>query len=109
MRILTQYVTSQVREDGVDLTQRQLAILCLIVEGREDASVKGLAKYLGIGKGVVSRALDVLEERHFVRRERDPDDLRNVTAIALAAGRRHIENLSRRLEELVAGEGKRAA
>ncbi len=65
---------------GDDLTARQLAVLltCHLQPG--DHTVKSLADRLNVTKPAITRALDALGQRGFVRREVQPSDRRVVVA-----------------------------
>ncbi|HEY0836808.1 MAG TPA: MarR family transcriptional regulator [Azospirillum sp.] len=67
-----------VRQDGPDLSARQMAIVLQIYLTDPPHTVRGLAKTLNISKPAVTRALDRLSVLGFVKRKRDTEDKRNV-------------------------------
>ena len=71
-------LTESVRRDGPDLSARQMAILLRIYMEPGPHTVRGLAADLNISKPPVTRALDRLADLGFVRRQKDPRDLRSV-------------------------------
>ena len=69
---------SLVREEGDDLTARQLGIfLTMYLDGRQH-TVRGLASLFGICKPAVTRSLDRLGELGLAHRQVDPRDRRSV-------------------------------
>ncbi len=60
----------------LDLSFTQIKALCALDADGEDRSVKALADSLGLSLPAMSRAVDGLYERGFVRREEDPADRR---------------------------------
>ncbi len=69
---------SLVREEGDDLTARQLGIfLTMYLDGRQH-TVRGLASLFGICKPAVTRSLDRLGELGLAHRKVDPRDRRSV-------------------------------
>jgi DNA-binding MarR family transcriptional regulator len=60
----------------LDLSFTQIKALCALDADGEDRSVKALADSLGVSLPAMSRAVDGLYERGFVRREEDPIDRR---------------------------------
>ncbi|MEM6625471.1 MAG: MarR family transcriptional regulator [Pseudomonadota bacterium] len=71
-------MTASVRDDGPDLSARQMAILLNIYLTQQPHTVRGLALALNLGKPAVTRALDTLSRLGYVKRRKDPEDLRNV-------------------------------
>ena len=71
-------ITESVRDAGPDLSARQMAILLSVYLGPPPHTVRGLAAALKVSKPAVTRALDSLGKRGFVRRSPDPQDLRSV-------------------------------
>ncbi|SMH52718.1 MarR family transcriptional regulator [Azospirillum agricola] len=71
-------LVASVRQDGPDLSARQLAILLQVYLTDPPHTVRGLAATLNISKPAVTRALDRLSVLSFVKRKRDLDDKRNV-------------------------------
>lgn len=72
----------------LDLTFTQIKTLCALDEQGEERSVKALAETLGVSLPAMSRAVDGLFERGFVRREEDPADRRMKRVALTGAGSR---------------------
>ncbi|WP_300403953.1 helix-turn-helix domain-containing GNAT family N-acetyltransferase [Nocardioides sp.] len=68
--------------------------------GAEGAGVGDLRSRLGLDSGYLSRLLRSLEERDLVTVEPDPADRRRRTAILSPSGRRLLEQLEQRSEDL---------
>jgi DNA-binding MarR family transcriptional regulator len=60
----------------LDLSFTQIKALCALEMDGEERSVKALAESLGVSLPTMSRAVDGLFERGFVRREEDASDRR---------------------------------
>jgi len=60
----------------LDLSFTQIKVLCALDMDGEERSVKALAESLGVSLPTMSRAVDGLFERGFVRREEDSADRR---------------------------------
>jgi DNA-binding MarR family transcriptional regulator len=60
----------------LDLSFTQIKALCALEADGEERSVKALAESLGVSLPAMSRAVDGLFERGFVRREEDASDRR---------------------------------
>jgi DNA-binding MarR family transcriptional regulator len=60
----------------LDLSFTQIKVLCALDMDGEERSVKALAESLGVSLPTMSRAVDGLFERGFVRREEDTADRR---------------------------------
>lgn len=71
-------LVESVRQDGPDLSARQMAILLTVYLQEPPHTVRGLAATLNISKPAVTRALDRLSVLGFVKRRRDEEDKRNV-------------------------------
>lgn len=69
---------SSVRDDGPDLSARQMAILLTVYTLAPPHTVRGLSESLNISKPAVSRALDRLGTLGYIRRRRDDYDRRSV-------------------------------
>ena len=67
-----------VRRETPDLSQRQMALLLTVYLSEPPHTVRGLAMELGVSKPVITRALDTLSQKGFLRRKRDEADGRNV-------------------------------
>ncbi|WP_377297732.1 MarR family transcriptional regulator [Rhizobium sp. SGZ-381] len=93
----------QVRQDGPDLSLRQLALLLHIYLVPPPHTVRGLAAALGVTKPVITRALDTMGAMQLVDRARDERDRRNVIIKRTVAGALYLE----RLGDLVRNEARR--
>lgn len=71
-------LVASVRQDGPDLSARQMAIMLQVYLTDPPHTVRGMAHALNISKPAVTRALDRLSVLGYVRRKRDPEDKRNV-------------------------------
>lgn len=67
-----------VRDEGPDLSTRQMALLLTVYLTDPPHTVRGLAAKLGVAKPVITRALDTLGRQGLVKRRRDEADRRNV-------------------------------
>ncbi len=71
-------LTDAVRQEGPDLSARQMAILLTVYLSDPPHTVRGLAAHLNISKPAVTRALDRLGRLGLARRKIDQTDRRNV-------------------------------
>ena len=71
-------LSASVRDDGPDLSARQMAIMLTVYTSPPPHTVRALAALLGIAKPAVTRALDRLSVLGFIRRIRDEEDRRIV-------------------------------
>lgn len=71
-------VLQSVRQEGPDLSSRQLAIMFIVYLDPPPHTVRGLAATLGVSKPAVTRALDTLGGLDLLKRLRDDSDRRNV-------------------------------
>ncbi|AWJ84441.1 MarR family transcriptional regulator [Azospirillum sp. TSH58] len=69
---------ASVRQDGPDLSARQMAIMLQVYLTDPPHTVRGLAAALNISKPAVTRALDRLSLLGFIKRKRDVEDKRSV-------------------------------
>ena len=83
----------QVRLDGRDLTQRQLAVLLEVYLVPPPHTVRGLAAKLGVTKPVITRALDTMGRIGLLSRRRDEADRRNVVVQRTVKGALFVERL----------------
>ena len=67
-----------VRDEGPDLSARQMVILMTVYLTAAPHTVRSLAAHLNVTKAVITRALDSLGQMGFVARARDPQDKRSV-------------------------------
>lgn len=71
-------LSASVRDDGPDLSSRQMAILLTVYTQPPPHTVRGLSETLNISKPAISRALDRLGQLGFARRRRDEYDRRSI-------------------------------
>jgi DNA-binding MarR family transcriptional regulator len=96
-------VSSVVRKDGHDLSQRQLALLLTVYLAPPPHTVRGMAEHLNISKPAITRALDTLSIKGLVKRKRDPADKRNVLIQRTVKGSMFLSELS---DEITASAAK---
>jgi DNA-binding MarR family transcriptional regulator len=98
-QILRDTVVSLVRQEGADLTARQLAVvlICYLEDGPH--TVRGLAARLDVAKPAITRALDRLEQFDLAQRRQDPRDRRSIVVARTGAGNSFLAALRGMLEE----------
>jgi len=79
-------VLQSVRNDGPDLSSRQLAIMFTVYLDPPPHTVRGLAAALDVSKPAITRALDTLGSLDLLKRSRDEADRRNVLVLRTAKG-----------------------
>jgi DNA-binding MarR family transcriptional regulator len=99
VNILCQTVAELVREEGRDLTARQLAVFLTCYLASDKQTVRGLAAQLRIGRPPVTRALDRLEELDLARRQPDQADRRSVLVHRTVQGEAFLRDLSKILAD----------
>lgn len=82
------------------VTVAQCLVLQTLLEDTWDVS--GLARHARVTKGAMTRLLDGLEERKFVRRRQDPDDGRRWLIELTGAGKKEAGRLTAMTETAVA-------
>lgn len=97
-------LTSYVRSDESDMTARQQAVLMTVALAPGPHTVRGLSQHLNIAKPAVTRALDVLEKNHFIRRIPDENDLRSVHIERTTEGMNWLRAFGGRIQAAEAGE-----
>ena len=93
LKLLHDVSLELVRDETRDLTQRQLAILLVVYLQPPPHTVRGLAKYLGVTKPVITRALDTMGRMKLVERRRDEKDRRSVLIRRTLEGALFLEEL----------------
>lgn len=86
-----------VREDDIDLSARQMAILLTIYLEVPPHTVRGLAQRLNVTKPVITRALDTMGGYDLVSRRRDDLDRRNVIVQRTVKGSLFLDKLGDRI------------
>ena len=93
LRLWHDVVFDLVRDDHLDLTARQLAVLLTVYLEPPPHTVRGLARKLGVTKPVITRALDTMGRAGLVTRKRDEADRRNVLVHRTVDGALAVERL----------------
>lgn len=93
--ILRETVVNLVREEGPDLSARQLAVLLICYLSDEPQTVRGLAVRLQVVRSAITRVLDRLGEVGLVRRKTDPMDRRSVLVQRTVKGSAFVSELRR--------------
>ena len=91
-----------VRENGADLSPRQITVLLTVYLEPPPHTVRGLAHRLGVTKPVITRALDTMGALKLVSRQRDERDKRNVVIKRTVDGALFLE----RLGDLIIATGR---
>jgi DNA-binding MarR family transcriptional regulator len=97
-------LTAYVRSDESDMTARQQAVLMTVALTPGPHTVRGLSAHLNIAKPAVTRALDVLEKNHFIKRIPDENDLRSVHIERTVEGMTWLRNFGGLILASEAGE-----
>ena len=82
-----------VRENGADLSPRQITVLLTVYLEPPPHTVRGLAARLGVTKPVITRALDSMGKLELLSRRRDEADRRNVVIQRTLKGALYVETL----------------
>ncbi|MEQ1937670.1 MarR family winged helix-turn-helix transcriptional regulator [Mesorhizobium sp. CN5-321] len=93
LRLWQQVLLAEVRDDALDLTTRQMAILLTIYLDPPPHTIRALAARLGVTKPVITRALDTMGSLKLVSRHRDELDRRNVLVRRTVEGALYVERL----------------
>tara|TARA_B100000686_G_C16552967_1_gene843611 strand:- start:641 stop:964 length:324 start_codon:yes stop_codon:yes gene_type:complete len=93
------FIKEIVRDDGHDLSARQMAIFFSIYMDSKIHTVRSLAAELNIPKSAVNRAINYLSALHFVRRMPDSTDRRSVIIQKTVKGSIYLDKLASRLNE----------
>ena len=100
-------LSASVRDDGPDLSARQMAIVLTVYTSPPPHSVRALADILGIAKPAVTRALDRLSILGFIRRTRDDADRRIVHVQRTVKGAIFLSEFADQIAEAADGIGPR--
>ncbi len=98
---------ASVRDDGPDLSARQMAIMLTVYTSPPPHTVRALAAVLGIAKPAVTRALDRLSILGFIRRTRDEADRRIVHVQRTVKGAVFLSEFADQIAEAADGIGPR--
>jgi len=94
---------ASVRSADPDLTARQMAVLLTVYLTPPPHTVRGLAALLGVGKPVITRALDAMSTAGLVKRKRDDADRRNVLVQRTVKGSVYLSDLGARVADAFGG------
>jgi DNA-binding MarR family transcriptional regulator len=86
-----------VKSADPDLTQRQMALLLTVYLTPPPHTVRGLAAILGVGKPVITRALDSMSIAGLLKRRRDDADKRNVLVERTDKGSMYLNDFGERV------------
>src|SRR5918998_3877356 len=92
-QVLRRTVVAMVRQDGPDLSARQLSVFLTVYLNDGPHTVRGLAAELNVSKPAITRALDRLGELDVARRRVDPADRRSVLVQRTMAGQSMLAQL----------------
>ncbi|MBX6746780.1 MAG: MarR family transcriptional regulator [Acetobacteraceae bacterium] len=106
--LLHHTILSLVRQDGRDLTARQLGLFLTVYLQDGPHTVRGLAAELNIAKPAISRALDRLGELDLTQRKVDPRDRRSVLVQRTPAGQQFLSDLQAAIQAAAAGTQRQA-
>ncbi len=91
--ILRTAIVELVRDEGPDLSCRQLGVILTCYLESEAQTVRGLAARLDVSKPAITRALDRLADFDLVKRKIDPLDRRSVLIQRTPEGTAYMKNL----------------
>ena len=97
--IMESLLSNLVRQEGRDLTARQMAILFSCAK-KSPQTVRGLSKNLSLTKPVITRSADKLEEIGFLKRIPDEKDKRSVLLVLSNPGQQYVENIANHLNKM---------
>jgi len=97
-------VLESVRNDGPDLSARQMALLLTVYLIPQPHTVRGLAAAMNVSKPAITRALDRLTELGMIKRKVDESDRRSVLVQRTVKGSVFL----REFGELIVAAGKAA-
>ena len=97
LRLWHDVMLDMVREEDIDLSARQIAILLTIYLEVPPHTVRGLARRLNVTKPVITRALDTMGSLDLVSRRRDDIDRRNVIVQRTVKGALFLDRLGDRI------------
>ncbi len=100
-------LSASVRDDGPDLSARQMAIVLTVYTSPPPHTVAALAEALRIAKPAVTRALDRLSILGFIRRGRDEADRRIVHVQRTVKGAVFLSEFADQIAEAADGIGPR--
>ena len=84
-----------IKQEGADLTLRQIAVMTICYLEGGPHTVRGLAKRLGLPKPAITRAADRLEQFDLVARKPEPGDRRSIVLTRTKPGQSWMRALDR--------------
>ena len=99
VNVLRSTIVALVRQEGPDLSARQLGGFLTCYLESEAQTVRGLATKLNVAKPAITRALDRLSEFDLARRKKDPLDRRSVLVQRTATGMAFLRELRTMLRD----------
>jgi DNA-binding MarR family transcriptional regulator len=99
VNVLRSTIVALVRQEGPDLSARQLGVFLTCYLESEAQTVRGLATKLNVAKPAITRALDRLSEFDLTRRKKDPLDRRSVLVQRTATGMAFLRELRTMLRD----------
>ena len=99
VNVLRSTIVALVRQEGPDLSARQLGVFLTCYLESEAQTVRGLATKLNVAKPAITRALDRLSEFDLARRKKDPLDRRSVLVQRTATGMAFLRELRTMLRD----------
>ena len=87
-------LVESVRQDGPDLSARQMALMLTVYLTPPPHTVRGLAAALNVSKPAITRALDRLGSLDMIRRKPDEDDRRSVLVQRTVKGSVYLSDFS---------------
>ena len=92
-------LAAMVRAQDMDLSARQLAVLLSVYVEPPPHTVRALSAALGVSKPAISRALDTLGRRGFIRRATDETDKRSIVVQRTVKGSVHLRDFADAIAE----------
>jgi len=99
VNVLRSTIVALVRQEGPDMSARQLGVFLTCYLESEAQTVRGLATKLNVAKPAITRALDRLSEFDLARRKKDPLDRRSVLVQRTATGMAFLRELRTMLRD----------
>jgi DNA-binding MarR family transcriptional regulator len=107
VNVLRETIVALVRQDGPDLSARQLGVFLTCYLESDAQTVRGLADALEVSKPVISRALDRLADFDLARRKVDPTDRRSVLVQRTPTGNAYLKDIRTILRDASNGKTRR--
>ena len=104
IEVIRNTMLALVRQDGRDLTARQLTALLSVYLRDETQTVTSLATMLNVSRPGVTRILDRLVDADLVSRAEDKQDRRRVLIRRTREGARYVQTLAEVADRAVVGD-----